>query len=296
MVDAQPVAEDALQTLHHLYRQCYLGHEEEHLLLPLQRTLYQLDVYLRLAARCHTVQQRHPVLEHRHQDGVVSLLLGRAEWLHQFGVVFPTVVQPPYFHLVGFQQLSLLQLFDGLCRCTADVHQFLAGHLLRLDAVFHAVPPRQFKIGRESLQLFLGSRQHVQGNVQRRHMAVLLRQPDIDLCLGTVAVFSLQSCGQGSLIDIADGRQVVVADPVPQLQLCLVDDRQRIHHRLDVLHFVTLRRCVVHAVHNADVRLAATEAHEYAHAHLYRHTVGHGVGKRPLQGHRQYDVSVSHPT
>ena len=50
VVDAQAVAEDIAQAVHHLYRQCYLGQQVEHLSVHVQLALDEVDVYLRLAA------------------------------------------------------------------------------------------------------------------------------------------------------------------------------------------------------------------------------------------------------
>ena len=76
VVDAQTVAEDAAQTVHHLHGQRNLGQEVEHLAVLVQLALYEVDVYLGLAARSHAVQQRHGLLHHGEEDLVVGLLLG----------------------------------------------------------------------------------------------------------------------------------------------------------------------------------------------------------------------------
>ena len=111
MVDAQAVAKHALQTLHQLYGQRYLGQQVEHLLLAVQGMLYQMDVYLSLAARRHAVQQRHLLFHHRHQNAVIGILLGQAQRLDEFRTVGPAVVQASHLHLVELQHLALLQLF-----------------------------------------------------------------------------------------------------------------------------------------------------------------------------------------
>ena len=49
MIDAQTVAEDALQALHHLNGEGYFWQEIEHLFLTLQGTLDEVDVYLGLS-------------------------------------------------------------------------------------------------------------------------------------------------------------------------------------------------------------------------------------------------------
>ena len=153
---------------------------------------------------------------------------------------------------------------------------------------------RQRQIFRKSLQLVASSRQHVQRDVQRRHVTILLRQPDVRLRLRLIAVLSLQACRQCGLIHLADGRQVVVADPLPHLQLLRRDDGFSIHHVDDGLHLVALWRLVVHSGHQSHIGLSTSEGHQHTHTYLHRLPFGYGVGKRALQRHRQYDVSVQH--
>ena len=50
MVDAKAVAEDAVQPLHHLDGECYLGQQVEHLAVLVYLALYQVDVDFGLAA------------------------------------------------------------------------------------------------------------------------------------------------------------------------------------------------------------------------------------------------------
>ena len=128
--------------------------------------------------------------------------------------------------------------------------------------------------------------------MQGCHTLVGLRQPDIRLRLRLIAVLCLQARRQGSLIHLADGRQVVVANPVPQPQLPFRHDRLAVHHLRNRLHLIALRLHIVHLSHNTDVRLAASESHQHANAHPHAHPLGNGVGEQPLQGHRQYQVDV----
>ena len=157
MIDAEAVAEDSLQSLHHLYRQCYLGQQIEHLFLALKGPLYEVDVYLGLAAAGHTVQQRNLLLHHRHQNGIVRILLSSTQRLHQVGTIGATVVKASYFELVGLKHLALLQLLQRFGRGTAGIHQFLTSHrslFPRLLSIL--IPPRQFQVTGKSLQLLAG--------------------------------------------------------------------------------------------------------------------------------------------
>ena len=298
MVDAQPVAKDALQALHNLHRQGNLGQQIEHLLLPLQRLLYQVDVYLCLARTCHTVQQGDVLLHHLHQDGIVGILLGFSQRFDELWTIVASMVQTTHLHFIGFQQLPFLQLADGFCRRLRGIHQFLPGHLNNLQTwiiVLDEVPVRQFQIAGKRLQLLLRASQDVQGDVQSSHMAILLCQPDVRLRLGFVAVLRLQSAGQCRLVHLTDGRQVVVANPMPQLQLLWCDHRLLVYLLLNGFHFVALRLHMMHPGYQTDICLRPSEAHQHAHALTYRHALRHGVGKQPLQRNGQYHVGIHHP-
>ena len=92
VIDAQPVTEHALQTLHHLYRQGYLWHQEQYLFLSVQRPLYQVDIDFGFATRRHAMQQCHRLLHHRQQYLVICLRLGRAQWFDQFRTIRASMV------------------------------------------------------------------------------------------------------------------------------------------------------------------------------------------------------------
>ena len=101
VIDAKPVAEDAAQTVHHLDGQRYLGQQVEHLTVLLQLALYEVDVYLGLAAGGDTVKQRHLVLHHREQYLVIGLLLWCCQSLDVLGMGLAAVVQTTHLHLVS---------------------------------------------------------------------------------------------------------------------------------------------------------------------------------------------------
>ena len=66
------------------------------------------------------------------------------------------------------------------------------------------VPVRQFEIAGEGLQLFLGTGEYVEGDVQSSHVAVLFCQPDVGLGLGAIAVLIFQTARQCCLIHLAN--------------------------------------------------------------------------------------------
>ena len=290
MVDTQTVTEDALQALHHLDGQRYLRHKKQHLLFTLQCTLYQVNVYLCLTTRRHTMQQGHLFLHHRQQYLIVCLLLSGTKRLDEFRTIGTAMVQASHLHLVGLQHLSLFQLFQRCRRTAGDIHQFLAGHLcrlqFRLSSLLQLVPPRQRKILRKDIQLILGTCQHVERHMQGFHILILLGQSDIGLRLGPIAIFRLQTAWQGRLVHVAYGRKVIVADPVPLLQLGRCNDRGHIHHHLNRLYLIVLRLLVVDAVYQTDILLSSTEGDEHPYTLHHTHALRNGIGKGGIQWYR----------
>ena len=215
VIDAQPVAEHASQPFGELGGQHYLGQHEEHLLALLDGLLHEVDVYLRLAAARHAVEQTDAVL------------------------------------------LPLL-----------------------LDAV-------------HSLLLHVGERK---ASPCIRGVACILRREC--LCSGGLLPFRrrtfLQRSRQGCLVDVAQGAEVVVGYPAPELQLGGLYDRRFVGHLEDALGGVG-RLLVVQAHHDARVGLGVPQGHHHTAAHLRQHrALGlQLVGECLPQGEGQYDVNVS---
>ena len=125
VVDAQAVAEDAAQAVHHLNGQGDLGQQVEHLTVLLQFALYEVDVDFRLAAGGHAVKQRHLVLHHGEQNLVVGFLLWCGEPLDVLGTGLAAVVQASHLHLVGLQQAALDELVEdgqGVALVEEEIH------------------------------------------------------------------------------------------------------------------------------------------------------------------------------
>ena len=83
VVDAQTVAEDTAQAVHHLHRQRYLGQQVKHLLVAVNGLLNKVDVDLRLSAASHAVQQHHAVLQPLHLQLVQRIGLWLGELLDE---------------------------------------------------------------------------------------------------------------------------------------------------------------------------------------------------------------------
>ena len=290
VVDAQAVAEDAAQAVHHLNGQRYLRQQVEHLAVLLQLALYKMDVDFSLAAGSDAVQQRYLLLQEREQYLVVGVLLSGVELLDEFGVWLAAVVQSSHLHLVGFQQSALDECVQRFCRAIRGVEQFVAADTL---AALSVVPTREGQKLGEDLLLLVGTLQHVEGYVKRLLILKVWSQPDVGVGLRTVAVLSLQACGQCRLVDFADGRHVVVGYPLPQLQLGRQQDGTGVEHLVDVLHLIALRGRVVDAGHQTDIvfRLAEGNTDTYPLLHLLLQLLWHGIGEIAVERQREYDVS-----
>ena len=103
MVDAQTIAEDALQTLHHLHRQRYLRQEVEYLFLAFESLADEVDVDFRLTRPRNSMQQRHLFLHLLHQNVVIGILLSSTEGLDEVRTIVATMIQATNFYLVGFE-------------------------------------------------------------------------------------------------------------------------------------------------------------------------------------------------
>ena len=127
VVDAQTVAEDTLQAIHHLYGEGYLRQEVEHLLLLLQRLLDKVDIYFGLTAGGDAVEQGDVLLEEGELYLVVSILLGKAEGFDTFGMGLAAVVQASHLLLKGLEESTFDEGGDG-GEGVALVQQFVTGN------------------------------------------------------------------------------------------------------------------------------------------------------------------------
>ena len=62
VIDPQSVSEDPFQAVHELGGQHDFGQQVEDLFVLLQCLVYEVDIYLRLAAGSHAMEQHHVVL------------------------------------------------------------------------------------------------------------------------------------------------------------------------------------------------------------------------------------------
>ena len=101
MIDAKAVAKHAAQPLHHLNGKCNLGQEVEHLTVLIYFPLYEVDVYLGLAARSDAMKQGDGMLQERKENLVVGLLLRLAKLFDKLGMGLSDMVQTTHLDLVG---------------------------------------------------------------------------------------------------------------------------------------------------------------------------------------------------
>ena len=127
MVNAQPIAENSAQSLHHLHGQGNFGQQIKHLTAFVEGFLDEVDVDFGLAARRDAVQQHDALVFKLRLNLVESLLLWFAQRLDLFGMRLATVVQPPHFTLVSIKDFAVDERFQHRRSAVAFVHQFVAG-------------------------------------------------------------------------------------------------------------------------------------------------------------------------
>ena len=179
----------------------------------------------------------------------------------------------------------------------ALVHQLIAGNLdcKMFAAILQLVPPGECQIVDETALLLGGTCQHVEGDVQGLLVAELRSQPYVGLGLRPVALLSLQASRQGGFVDLADGRHIVVGDPLPQLQLTGQQYWLAVKHLQDGLDARVLGvGCRVLGMDNADIGLATPEGDEHTnpHPHLFLQLLRNGIGKQAVKRQGEDDVGV----
>ena len=118
---------------------------------------------------------------------------------------------------------------------------------------------------------------------------------DIGLRLRLVALLGLQSRRQRRLVDVAQGRKIVVGNPLPQPHLPGKQDGLPVDHRYNRLH-IECGFHLNHVHHDADIPLTLAQRHEYTAAFPYHclRVSGNGIGEKPVQGQRKYDLDIFH--
>ncbi len=94
------------------------------------------------------------------------------------------------------------------------VHQFLAGDLALGHRILFA-DAGQLQIGAEDLLLGRSALEHSLGCTEGLRRTEVVGQHDVGLGLGTIVVLGLKTGREGGLIDLANGRKVVVGYPLP---------------------------------------------------------------------------------
>ena len=309
MIDAQAVAEDAMQSLHDLHRQRDLGQEIEHLSVLLYLALDEVNVDLGLSAGGDAMQEgdvaaRAPLAalgggkgrgEKREEHLVVGLLLCGAHLLDELRMRLAAAVEAAHLHLVGLEHAALDELVEHGQGGSAGVHQLLAGDLeygFKGGVALDGVPSRQREIGNESLLLTGRACQQIECYVQRGLVLVGGREPDIGLGAGLVAFLCLQARRQRCLHHFADGRHVVVGYPLPLPELTLEQDGPIVHQQGDGLHLIALGLDAVEAADDAHIALRPSEGYEHTHAprHLPLQLARHRVGEQCVERQGQDDV------
>lgn len=134
------------------------------------------------------------------------------------------------------------------------------------------------------------------GGEEVEYLLFFLRQADVGLEIGVVLhdrfAFQLQAGGQCGFVDVALGAEVIIGQPLPELELARQQYGAGIEQRGDFFYFVLRRGEVVHVAHNGGVVLLPSERYYHAttRLHVVCPFVGQGVGEAAVQGQRQYDI------
>ena len=185
-----------LQSLHDLYRQCYLRKQVEHLLMLFKSLTDQMDIYLGLSTGGHSMEQRNALLQKRELYLIKCLQLRCIEWFDILKMRFSTMIQAPHFTLIGLQKATLHQGIQRLERCMTGIHQFVTCNLDNRLPTFGAlqrVPVRKGEIVDKGSQLAVGSMKHIKCRMECVLIPELWSQADIQFRLRLVTVFGFQS-------------------------------------------------------------------------------------------------------
>ena len=145
------------------------------------------------------------------------------------------------------------------------------------------------------MELLGRPRQHVETGMERLLVSARFRQRDVGLGPWPEAFLGLQAGRQGGLVDVAEGREIIVGNPLPQLQLLRQEHRRGVEHvengpRLEVgLPLVQLHR-------NGGVGLALAQRHEQTHAGHHSRSLfgGHRIGEQTVERQGKDYVYIAH--
>ncbi len=129
VVDAQTVAEYALQPLRQLHRQRNLGHEIEHLPVLVYRLLNKVNVDFGLPRRRYAVQKRNWVVHHLYENLIVGIGLRLAERLDIPGARLATVVDPPHLAVDTQEDTLVHERADGSHRAVRGIEERVVAYL-----------------------------------------------------------------------------------------------------------------------------------------------------------------------
>ena len=214
MIDAEAVAKDSTKALHHLHRKGNLGQEVEHLAALVEGALNEVDIDFGLAARCDAVKKRDILRHLLNEDLVVGVGLGLAEGFDVLGMGHSAEGDTSYFLFVLPQDPTVQKLAEDGGGAVGLVHQFLAGDLALGHGILFA-DAGQLQIGAEDLLLSRSALKHGLGSTEGLRRTKVVGQHDVGLGLGTIVVLGLETGREGGLIDVANGRKVVVGYPLP---------------------------------------------------------------------------------
>ena len=206
MIDAQPVAEDPMQTFHDLYGQSDFRQKIEHLLMLFNGFSDKMNIDFRLSAGCHTMEQYDILFHHLHQDSIIGILLCQGELFDKFKMRFSIRIQSSYFQLISKENSPVDKRLDNSCRTMALIHQFFLGHFFNAFSrriTIKTVPMRETQKGSQGFGLLQGSLHQVERYMKCLLTTVRTGKFHIEFHLGLEFLCRFQATRHGSIIDIA---------------------------------------------------------------------------------------------
>ena len=206
MIDAQPVAEDSMQTFHDLYSQSDFRQKIEHLLMLFYSFSDKMNIDFRLSAGCHTMKQYNILFHHLHQDTIISILLSQGERFNQVKMRFSIRIQSSYFQFIRNKDSSIDKCLDNSIRTMALIHQFFLGHFFNAFSrriTIKTVPMRETQKGCQGFGLLQGSLHQIERYVKSLLATVRTGKFHIEFHLGFEFLCRFQTTRHGSIIDIA---------------------------------------------------------------------------------------------
>ena len=162
VINAQPRAENPLQTFCNLGSQGNLRQQIQYLLSLTNSFFYQMNIYFRLTTGRHPMKQADILFPEGLYDFIVCPLLKLIQRI-QFDDLLHLLVQPADLMMINLKYLFLYQTVQNGRRHIGALQQFFLGDFFR---DFISQNPRTFHIFHQQCQLLRGTRQDIKQYMQ----------------------------------------------------------------------------------------------------------------------------------